>query len=262
MKMSLIAATSFLALAAPLQAQDQDAQALLQSVIALEEEYDDAYADWREELMARSNAWRAAYEKDPNAPRPERLPQVEPDFWPRFNEAAAQGSTRAQMWCVEHYVPGDAVPKAQQESDFTRRIVTLLTDASAPHEKLPRAVMMRSRGDAMAQETTDALLVMIGQLASSQDVAAEAAYNRATLVDDRRGTLEERKPALDRYRAVAAAYPETKYGQRANGQVFKVERLQLGMTAPEIVGKDIDGNDMKLSDFKGKVTVLDFWGFW
>ena len=41
-----------------------------------------------------------------------------------------------------------------------------------------------------------------------------------------------------------------------------VERLQLGMTAPEIVGKDIDGNDMKLSDFKGKVTVLDFWGFW
>ena len=84
---------------------------------------------------------------------------------------------------------------------------------------------------------------MIGQLASSKDVAAEAAYNRASLVDDRRGTLEERKPALDRYRAVAAAYPETKYGQRANGQVFKVERLQLGMTAPEIVGKDIDGND-------------------
>ena len=61
MKICLIAATSLMALAAPLQAQDQDAQALLQAVIALEEEYDDAYAEWREELTARSNAWRAAY---------------------------------------------------------------------------------------------------------------------------------------------------------------------------------------------------------
>ena len=113
MKICLIAATSLMALAAPLQAQDQDAQALLQAVIALEEEYDDAYAEWREELTARSNAWRAAYKKNPDAPRPERLPQVEPDFWPRFNEAAAQGSTMAQMWCIEHYVPGDVVPVPQ-----------------------------------------------------------------------------------------------------------------------------------------------------
>ena len=73
---------------------------------------------------------------------------------------------------------------------------------------------------------------------------------------------QARAPALERYRQVAANFPSTKYGRRAGGQVFKVERLQIGMVAPEIVGKDIDGNDMKLSDFKGKVTVIDFWGFW
>jgi len=262
MKTCMLAATSLLALAAPLQAQDQDAQALLQSVIALEEEYDDAYADWRGGLMARSRAWREAYEKDPSTPRPERLPAPEPLFWPRFDQAASQGSVRAQVWCVEHYTPGDAVPADRMEADFTRRIVGLLTAADAPHEKLPRAVMMRSRAPGMSKDTSDALLVMIGQLASSADVAAEAAYNRATMVDVRRGSLEERAPALERYRQVAANFPSTKYGRRAGGQVFKVERLQIGMVAPEIVGKDIDGNDMKLSDFKGKVTVIDFWGFW
>jgi peroxiredoxin len=38
--------------------------------------------------------------------------------------------------------------------------------------------------------------------------------------------------------------------------------LQPGKIAPDIVGEDIDGKPMKLSDFRGKVVLLDFWGFW
>ncbi|MDP6424698.1 MAG: redoxin domain-containing protein [Planctomycetota bacterium] len=34
------------------------------------------------------------------------------------------------------------------------------------------------------------------------------------------------------------------------------------MAAPDIVGKDIDGHTFKLSDYRGKVVVLDFWGDW
>ncbi len=34
------------------------------------------------------------------------------------------------------------------------------------------------------------------------------------------------------------------------------------MKAPDIIGQDHDGNYIKLSDFKGKVTVIDFWTFW
>jgi peroxiredoxin len=37
---------------------------------------------------------------------------------------------------------------------------------------------------------------------------------------------------------------------------------QVGEAAPEIEGKDLDGKPMKLSDFRGKVVVLDFWGDW
>jgi cytochrome oxidase Cu insertion factor (SCO1/SenC/PrrC family) len=40
------------------------------------------------------------------------------------------------------------------------------------------------------------------------------------------------------------------------------EGLQVGQRAPEIEGEDVDGKRFKLSDFKGKVVVLDFWGFW
>ena len=37
---------------------------------------------------------------------------------------------------------------------------------------------------------------------------------------------------------------------------------QIGQTAPEIEGEDIDGQRFKLSDYRGKVVVLDFWGDW
>lgn len=38
--------------------------------------------------------------------------------------------------------------------------------------------------------------------------------------------------------------------------------LAVGQPAPEIVGEDIDGVPFKLSDYRGKVVVLDFWGHW
>ena len=38
--------------------------------------------------------------------------------------------------------------------------------------------------------------------------------------------------------------------------------LQIGKPVPDIVGTDIDGIEFKLSDYRGKVTVIDFWGDW
>ena len=38
--------------------------------------------------------------------------------------------------------------------------------------------------------------------------------------------------------------------------------FEIGDLAPEIVGEDVDGTEFKLSDYRGKVVVLDFWGDW
>ena len=38
--------------------------------------------------------------------------------------------------------------------------------------------------------------------------------------------------------------------------------LEVGNQAPEITGEDIDGVAFKLSDYRGKVVMLDFWGDW
>jgi thiol-disulfide isomerase/thioredoxin len=36
----------------------------------------------------------------------------------------------------------------------------------------------------------------------------------------------------------------------------------VGYPAPDIRGEDLEGIDFKLSDFKGKVILLDFWAMW
>ncbi len=38
--------------------------------------------------------------------------------------------------------------------------------------------------------------------------------------------------------------------------------LEVGNLAPEIEGEDIDGVKFKLSDYRGKVVLLDFWAGW
>lgn len=55
---------------------------------------------------------------------------------------------------------------------------------------------------------------------------------------------------------------QIKLGDLAGRELFEIRYLQPGKPAPEIVGEDIDGKPMKLSDFRGKVVLLEFWGFW
>lgn len=48
----------------------------------------------------------------------------------------------------------------------------------------------------------------------------------------------------------------------ASGELYEMQHLQIGMVAPDIEGEDLDGIDFKLSDYRGKVVMLDFWGDW
>lgn len=54
----------------------------------------------------------------------------------------------------------------------------------------------------------------------------------------------------------------TELGELIDAPRFVAERLQIGMEVPEIIGEDLAGVEFKLSDYRGKVVVLDFWGFW
>jgi hypothetical protein len=52
------------------------------------------------------------------------------------------------------------------------------------------------------------------------------------------------------------------YAKLADGFLFEIEHLQVGMTAPDFEALDEFGESWKLSDYRGQVVVIDFWGFW
>ncbi len=49
---------------------------------------------------------------------------------------------------------------------------------------------------------------------------------------------------------------------QAKGKIMVAEKLGIGCTAPDIVGTDHEGKEFKLSDYRGQVVLLDFWGIW
>jgi thiol-disulfide isomerase/thioredoxin len=48
----------------------------------------------------------------------------------------------------------------------------------------------------------------------------------------------------------------------AEEELFQLLHLSLGKVAPEIVAESIEGKKFKLSDSRGKITVLSFWASW
>jgi hypothetical protein len=48
-------------------------------------------------------------------------------------------------------------------------------------------------------------------------------------------------------------------GEKAKAELFQIRHLSVGKEAPEIEGEDQDGKRFQLSDYRGKVVLLDFW---
>jgi hypothetical protein len=53
-----------------------------------------------------------------------------------------------------------------------------------------------------------------------------------------------------------------KIGDAVKRDLFELCHLAIGKPDSEIEGEDIDGRQFKLSDYRGKVMLLDFWGNW
>lgn len=100
-------------------------------------------------------------------------------------------------------------------------------------------------------------LVQVAALSPHDLVQAWSLYWQAIAVERRDAATAKqlRKKAL-------ALAGEHWLADRLRGPQFRKERLQIGMVAPDIAGEDLDGTAFQLSDYRGKVVVLDFWGFW
>ncbi|GEM_PF-5646105 len=68
------------------------------------------------------------------------------------------------------------------------------------------------------------------------------------------------KDIADQLKAWAAKYP--KHAAVIKTNLYRIEHLTIGREAPNIKGQDVEGNPIQLTDFRGKVVVIDFFGDW
>ena len=92
-------------------------------------------------------------------------------------------------------------------------------------------------------------------------VKANAVIGRIALVSRKKapdsGQLDALEEMLDAY-----VKENTTLIAKAEKELFALRNLSIGKSAPEIVAADLDGVEFKLSDYRGKVVLLDFWGDW
>lgn len=196
------------------------------------------------------------------------------EYKPRFaayarKHAGKPAAIPALVWMIEV----EQTPPGAPSEDAKAALAALRRDhAAQPELAEPLAELQYSfwrLGRAPLIEFYEAVL------RENKDAAARAAaafnlafalYSTAESDADTpaalRGKPEDAERAKQLLREVAKEYKGTPAAERADGYVWELDHLQIGMVAPEIEGRDADEKTIKLSQFRGNVVVIDFWGFW
>ena len=171
---------------------------------------------------------------------------------------------------------GGGTPAAKTASE-------LLLKHHVENPKIADTVNGLARG---GSDETAAFLKAVLEKNPSKDAKGRAAYALVQLFADKIEKAKsdaEAKPLEAEALAYAARVekefadvhqvtlpPGSKAEPRLLGKVIardiksipNIRKLVVGNAAPEIEGDDVDGAKFKLSDYRGKVVMLDFWGHW
>ena len=211
-------------------------------------------------------------------------------FAPKFIALAEEhaddpSAASALIWVIQN-VPG--------RSDTSRALVLLQKD-HLESEELSSACRAIARSRSVAAEP---LLRSILDRSPHAEVRAKACYWLAQLLDGEANIVEQlaRQPDLaprtlqyygseygkhlslleaaqlaqerqQVYKRMRESFADAtvegeKLGELAKKALFAIRHLSIGSTAPEIEGEDIHGERFRLSDYRGKVVMLSFWGHW
>ncbi len=228
----------------------QDATATYPGLV---KEFEAAVKTWRDELRALSKTDKV---------KAEALEKQHPviAFWPRFEELGASDG-RALLWMLEE---GDKLPGAKSETVATKsRLMAELLGkyASQPWAgtDLPRTLARQRIW--FDEEWVRAQLEALATASKSKEVSASALAALVGRLTGKNATPEE----LARAKAIEARLASEFAGTAATTALVEKgagAKYEKGGLPDDFEATDTDGVKFKLSDYRGKVVMLDFWGFW
>lgn len=243
------AALVLLLTAAPLLRADEEYDKLL-------EHFNTAQQKWFEQVQKLGED-----ERQPPNPADEFVPK----FRAYAEEHAGQPEAiPALAWIVQAVRPsgtGQEPPK-----DVRWALEQLAGQATAPAMK-DALQGLRSAVYSWGAKPLLPLFEKVYQEHPNTEAKAEALFSRGfALYSDLPSDVADRpaaqKKAVEVFRAVLKEFPNSETAGKAEPFLFEAEHLQVGMKAPDFAGEDEHGQPVKLADFKGRVVVIDYWGYW
>jgi hypothetical protein len=223
----------------------------------VKEQTDAQEAFFKEYRQAKTDAERQKLSQE-KYPRPERLA-------PRFLELAEKNpkdpvAVDALVWVVSN------ARSAGKDGPRERALAVLRRDYFTSDKLGPLCDDLAYSREA----ASEALLRQIIAKNPGKDVQGRACLALGMQLHRRMGTAGKEGPAkaeamLER---AAGAYGTVKHpyygtvGDKARGELYELRHLAVGKEVPDVAGADQDGKKFRLSDYKGKVVLLDFWGNW
>jgi len=77
--------------------------------------------------------------------------------------------------------------------------------------------------------------------------------------------LEETPAATETFRELLKRFPETPAGKQAESMLSALDiqaDLAIGSPFPDFQAKDLDGKPLSISNYQGKIILIDFWATW
>lgn len=184
------------------------------------------------------------------------------EYWERAEAFADRGEVGAIQWCVNYSEALALAPSArnQRRHDLYRKWVKSLPEGPGLREVIYR-LQSESNPSRLGGSSVVALLTEIADRVQDKKLRGEArgALGLMLLGAGGPANTQRARELLDQ---AIEDNPGSEAVAIARGRLFQADRLQIGMRCPDFTAKDVDGVEFKLSDYLGKVVVLDFWGFW
>lgn len=248
----------------PARAQDQrPPQPSAEEKLKQRQALDATFKSLEEELKAALPEYSKAMTEAQKAGLPREKWPKSPvnDFYDRFESLALQDQPDALRWCIGVMGTLDATidSKISKKDALFKRYVAACVDAPFTTDII---TFLRNEAspEGIGIERAAGLLDQISKTASKTDVRATAMWTKVE-VYQRSAKPEYKELAIKSCKDLLAVYPKCTEAVQARATLFNLEHLQIGMVVPEVVTSDVDGNPFKLSDTRGKVTLILFFGF-
>ena len=219
----------------------------------------DGYAELAAEYEAALTKWREAIDSTEDRSERNELRRNHPAkaFYDRFEALSKGGDGQALFWMATHLKEKGL--RSSQRGPIATELFGKLFETHLEAEWFGDVIgaMMRSK---VSEEDRMRLLTHAAENGKAGTTLAPAKFALGTMLMD--GDDEQKAKGEALLQEVAEKYAKTSWGTMARAMFVKPEDIQPGKPAPDFYGETIDGFGFNLSDYKGKVVLLDFYGFW